>query len=372
MVDEHPEAVASGLRDDEWDGLLESIECDTCTPFLGAGACDKRLPSATQLAIDLATEKSYPLPDCDDLARVSQFVAVRSGPVPAKRMVLKMLDLESAAAKPTPGDDPHSILARLPLRLYMTTNYDDFMVRALNDHGRVADRAHCHWYEPCNSSLVEEDAGIAVPSVETPLVYHFHGRNDVPKSLVLTEDDYLDFLVRLGRHLNMVPPIIQGAISQSSLLFIGYSLRDWNFRVLHRVLLSEVQKSQKWPSFTVQLTPLAYRPGCRVTVYMKNGDKITGEVIVGEQGHLELRAPDVGTIKVQTKSVLHVQVVEPGEEPLKARDEVKEYLTQYFGDMDIRVYWGTAHQFMSELWRRWSRRKGIASTPDSGAVGART
>jgi SIR2-like domain len=362
MCAEHKEAAsAGGLDKGEWDALLDSIECDKCTPFLGAGACDGTLPKATRLAFDLATEQEYPLPDCDDLARVSQYVAVRSSPDSAKRTVLRMLGLlESHRSPPSPAlrdeHDPHNILAQLPLRMYITTNYDDFMVKALRRHDRRADRDHCHWYKPGNGNNLADEADWEPPSVNNPLVFHLHGCNDHPESLVLTEDDYLDFLVNLGRHLDVVPPVVQGAIAQSSLLFIGYGLRDWNFRVLHRVLLSEVQKSQQWPSFTVQLSPFEFRTGCHVTVYMKNGDKITGEVIAGEPKRLRLKAKDVGTIRVQREKVLHVQVVDPGKEPLEEIEEVKDYLTKYFGKMEIRVYWGTADQFVRELWRRWKLR----------------
>ena len=38
-----------------------------------------------------------------------------------------------------------------------------------------------------------------VPTPANPLVYHLHGHLEMPQSLVLTEDDYLEFLVRISR-----------------------------------------------------------------------------------------------------------------------------------------------------------------------------
>src|SRR5215831_21358680 len=38
-------------------------------------------------------------------------------------------------------DEPHSVLSKLPLPIYMTTNYDDFMIRALKAQGREGERA---------------------------------------------------------------------------------------------------------------------------------------------------------------------------------------------------------------------------------------
>jgi hypothetical protein len=40
-------------------------------------------------------------------------------------------------------------------------------------------------------------------------------------------------------------------------------------------------------------------------------------------------------------------------------DEVKEktqdYLTRYYENIDCRVYWGTARDFVTELWTRWQQ-----------------
>jgi hypothetical protein len=34
-------------------------------------------------------------------------------------------------------------------------------------------------------------------------------------------------------------------------------------------------------------------------------------------------------------------------------EEVQSYLAKYFGQIDIRVYWGTAQEFVTELRTRW-------------------
>ncbi len=350
-------ARASGLEDHDWQALLAAIENQDCTPFLGAGACAGRLPSSAELAFDLATEVNYPLPDCDDLARVSQFAALRLGAVNAKRKVLKLLERARNSKDRPSAYEPHRILAQLPLKLYITTNYDDLMFRALQQERGKADRAHCRWYDSAARTHTEDRPSWQALSVERPLVFHLHGCGSEPRSMVLTEDDYLDFLVRIGGDLSVVPPVIQAALAGSSLLFIGYGLRDWNFRVLHRVLLSQVLKSQESPSFIVQLTPFEYKTGCVATVYLKNGDKVTGTVIAGEAGRLKVKGRTVGTVKIRLEEVRYVQVIEPGDQHLGAMEEVMKYLRDYYQQMKIRVFWGTAQEFVRELSRRWSTRR---------------
>jgi len=44
-----------------------------------------------------------------------------------------------------------------------------------------------------------------------PVVFHFHGSYEIPESLVLTEDDYFDFLVNISRDEDLIPARIQQA-----------------------------------------------------------------------------------------------------------------------------------------------------------------
>jgi hypothetical protein len=108
----------------------------------------------------------------------------------------------------------------------------------------------------------------------------------------LTEDDYVDFLVGMDEEL--LPEAIQGALTETNVLFLGYGLNDWNFRVLFRTIARYLERS--------------IRPG-----------------------HVS------------------VQLVPP---PLEKRAAVLDYLNKYFGALDIRVYWGTCQQFARELWDR--------------------
>lgn len=72
------------------------------------------------------------------------------------------------------------------------------------------------------------------PSISEPLVYHLHGYLEIPQSILLTEDDYLDFLVSLQKGDEILPREITFALAANALIFVGYGLADWNFRVLIR------------------------------------------------------------------------------------------------------------------------------------------
>lgn len=123
----------------------------------------------------------------------------------------------------------------------------------------------------------------------------------MPESLVLTEDDYLDFLVNISREQDLLPPRIQEALTGASLLFIGYRIADWDFRVLFRSLDSYFEKSLGRAHVSVQLIP------------------------------------DVGSPE--------------------QKENAKEYLDRYFGKLNIRVYWGDCREFAAELKKRWEDYK---------------
>jgi SIR2-like domain len=289
--------IATRLGDRDWEILLRRIQDGKCTPFLGAGVNYGVLPLGSEIAQKWADDFQYPLEDRYDLARVAQFLAViHRDPMLPKEEILKWFE-HVGAPDFMRADEPHSVLAELPLPIYMTTNYDDFMLKALMSRGKDARRELCRWNALLKKRPSVFDAGTGFhPTPANPVVFHLHGHNEVPESLVLTEDDYLDFLVNISRQQDLLPPRIQEALTGASLLFIGYRLADWDFRVLFRGLVTSTEGSLRRISVAVQLPPEA-------------------------QEHEGLAA--------------------------------QSYLTDYFEEIKVRVYWGTAQEFVSELRERW-------------------
>jgi hypothetical protein len=283
--------MSYSINETEWLLLLRRIKDGKCTPFLGAGACYGVLPLAREIAKDWSREHKSPMTDCDDLARVAQFLAVKFDPMFPKEELLKKFKGVSPPDFRALGE-PHGILAKLPLPVYMTTNYDDFMVKALEDRNRDPKREFCRWNTYIKDEPSVFDTGFR-PTVANPVVFHLHGHDEMSESIVLTEDDYLTFLVNISKDQNIIPPRILEAFTGSSLLFIGYSLADWDFRVLFQGLVNATDPNLRRISVTVQLPP--------------------------------------------------------------TQKELQEYQEKYFGEMSkgMRVYWGTAKEFVAELKERW-------------------
>ncbi|WSG19468.1 SIR2 family protein [Nonomuraea sp. NBC_01738] len=176
-------------------------------------------------------------------------------PVSAKQdFVTQELGGKSGGAVPA----VHRLLAEYPLPVYLTTNYDDFMRAALCDAGKEARAELPTWWRSGGGQPATGPA----PSAGEPVVYHLHGLHDMPESLVLTEDDYIHFLISLvedrdRQPATLLPPFVREALASRPLLFIGYSLRDWTFRVLFEGLLKAVPPTHQRRHISVQLDPLS-------------------------------------------------------------------------------------------------------------------
>ena len=138
-----------------------------------------------------------------------------------------------------------------------------------------------------------------VPSDENPLVYHLFGNLQVSDSLVLTEDDYFSFLIAASRDENLPHRKVQRVLSDSALLFLGFRMDDWDYRVLFRLLMSQ-------------------------------------------EGRYRLR-----------RRYKHVAVqIDPEESSIQDPEGARIFLEKYSEGADIEIYWGKVEDFLKELYFR--------------------
>jgi hypothetical protein len=260
--------------------------------FLGAGAnlCgrppemkwqpnNQYLPSGNELADYLAQAIDYPSTDNCDLLRVSQYIDIKQGVGP---LYEKLRHIFNADYDITPL---HSFLARLPglLRergdpcnlLIVTTNYDDLLEQAFMEAKEPFDlvtyvaeapevaaleRGKClHWKKPNSKKpelILEPNKYRGVTLKQQSAILKIHGavnRNDENRdSYVITENHYIDYLTHTDLSL-IVPANLVAKLQKSSILFLGYSLRDWNLRAILRRTWNE--RIFSYNSWAIQLDP---------------------------------------------------------------------------------------------------------------------
>jgi hypothetical protein len=151
--------------------------------------------------------------------------------------------------------NPLLVLAALPLPIYITTCYHDFLEVALREKGGKDPQSEvCIWHDGLRGlpSVFAHNPDYQ-PTPERPLVYHLHGLDSYPESLVLTEDDYLDFLTNISKDNRAIHPRVRQALTDSSLVMIGYHPQDWDFRVIFRGLVVSRPPGMWKTSIAIQL-----------------------------------------------------------------------------------------------------------------------
>ena len=312
---------------DLWDVLTTQLNFQRMTPIIGPGVFEPLLGSMRDISESWAQKFNYPLAsyERDSLAKVAQFLyGVKTKMVvfqnlqdslrddiqqdyhdilpehlrkPAKAKSSDLISAIGAHRRRQNPNDTYNILARLPVKVYITTNLNNLLMEALVEAGKTPKVMVCPWnrYTERKYKQVENFE----PDVDNPLIFHMFGRLDEPDSLVLTEDDYFDFLLGYSRNADIMPGPVIEALSDSAWLFLGFQMEDWGFRVLFRSILS--------------------REGGGASDDIKH----VAAQFVPEEGRI-------------TDS-----------------DGAQRYLEKYFGKKpSINLYWGSAEEFLKELARR--------------------
>jgi hypothetical protein len=229
-----------------WDLLTDYIAQERCVPILGAAAnvsSSARGYEGLPLAADVARamKAEMGLDDQDtrdldldlDLAKVAlevQFQTDRPHLIEFLKHVLPDREREPSPLLRT--------LARLPFRLIVTTNYDRLMERALDEAGRPF-IAVCQPIRP--GPTIQRLLRDTLARSTDLVLYKMHGTFSDGEDeeltltdLIITEDDYIDFLSAINA--GGIPALILSKMVDSTGLILGYSVKDWDFRMIYRGL----------------------------------------------------------------------------------------------------------------------------------------
>jgi len=245
--------------------LTDRVQVGQCILFLGAGVHvappassrytypDEHRPLiggdlSEHLAGDCGFRNEFPGESLRDLQRVSLCYETTKG---FGRNAL----MEVLRRQLTEGRKPSAalnMLAELPFSIVVTTNYDHLLESALRGQGKEPD---IFVYNP-DSGEPTLDAR-ADPTLQRPLVFKMHGDIDKGSSIVITDEDYITFVQRMSdkESLHPVPQTVRYRMKQWPTLFVGYSLRDYNLRLLFRTLRWRVDAADIPPAFSVDQQP---------------------------------------------------------------------------------------------------------------------
>ena len=315
---------------EKWPALLADLRQGRCTPILGLGLTDALMGSRRDLAWRWASTYHFPLEPYqrEDLPHVAQFLSVNQNyrfPKQALRQYIfqELLDRYGKDLPPGIADrspdaldelatavgelrrrtdpaEPHKVLAGLPFPIYITTHPANLLSAALRSEGKQPQVELCRWTDEIEwpPSVYDAEPDYR-PSPDRPLVYHLFGNLQLTESTVLTEDDHFDYLMGVTSNKDLIPPVVRRALSDTALLFLGFRLDEWDFRVLFRSLMSQEGRTRR-----------------------------------GKYSHVAVQ-------------------IDPEESRTLEPERARRYIESYFYGADISIFWGSVEDFMQELQRHW-------------------
>ncbi len=281
------------MKERHWNNLVGSLRHGNCVLMLGSEipvkvASTTSAPASTDdttLAEELRRRLARELEEDNraangtTLAALAQQYEDTEGFGPTTLRATAEMALTSRLYSPS---SVHEQLAALPFSLIVTTSQDSLLEQALKAAGKapVTQRYHLRGDKRENPEFV-------VPgSPASPVVFHLFGSAEEPASLVLSENDVLDFLIRVVSERPPLPNSLLRVLKRigQSFLFVGFGIRHWDLRILLKILLRALELNRSGPAVAAEpLDSLIPSDRDEMILFYQRGTRV------------ELEDADVGT-----------------------------------------------------------------------------
>jgi len=163
-------------------------------------------PIADKLGLEIDEEQH-------DLTALAQFFVDDHGGI---RGELDQILVEEYGKTNLAVSENHRILARLPIQIYWTTNYDRLLEKALIEQGKTPD-----------IKKAQSDLTVNLPKRDA-IIYKMHGDIETVSETVLTKHEYEDYNIKRELFSNA----FKSDYVSRTFLFIGFSFTDPNLDYL--------------------------------------------------------------------------------------------------------------------------------------------
>lgn len=254
------------------DELVKSVKAGECILFLGAGAhyppktddpdyagcytpaqqppVGKALASILASETKIATDANYSSDErraiAENLQRISLYYELEKG---RDKLITKVKGAVSDGKEPSRAV---KALAELNFPIICTTNYDKLFEKALVLAGKSP---IVSVYSNERYNITKDYMGGLTPPIDTPFLFKIHSDIDDPtNSMVITDEDYISFILRMitgfGQN-DPIPRVFRSHMPIWPMLFIGFSLLDYNLRLLFKLLSWQLQAPTSTFSYSV-------------------------------------------------------------------------------------------------------------------------
>ncbi len=241
--------------------IAEAVRGGKCILFLGAAVHApppkesafeypqaERPPLGSALSGFLADRcdlaERFPSEDPSNLQRVSLFYEIDKS---RRKLVEALREAVHEGKKPSPV---LRALAELSFARVITTNYDQLFESALRAAGK---EPRVSVYTP----KLEATRDFPNPTSQSPIVFKIHGDIDHEESIVVTDEDYIKFLLRMSSKepYDPIPLKLKADLTEWTTVFVGYSLIDYNLRLLFQALRWGIDPAYRPEMYSVDYSP---------------------------------------------------------------------------------------------------------------------
>ncbi len=208
--------------------LVGAVREHRCVLFAGAGlSAGAGLPDWAELVGRLAEELGVAdagSADVDQSLDLAQWYMEAHGREALGRRVSELF--AAGGSRPTLA---HYLLLSLPVRLVLTTNFDDLLEQTLTGLRRYA------------TAVVDEKDVVRTGEAEGVFVVKLHGDARRAEGMVLCRDDYESFF----RQRPALAVLLEALLLNQTFLFVGYGLKDPNFRQIHSRIAAILEEAKR-------------------------------------------------------------------------------------------------------------------------------
>lgn len=202
--------MSKNVPDRTYQQLSESIKEGKCIFFLGAGAAGISGDDLATYLVKRLKDHKLQAKSRWGLSTVAQYFEVMFGKDKLQQEIKEFIENNAQSSQ------IHELIARLPVKTIFSTNYDNKLEEQFYDIHRD--------FIPIVS---EED--LKKWDENKTVIVKLHGSFDrYPPPLVITDDDYVRFLM----NSNLLKDTFKHILSTKTTIFIGYSLSDYNIKLL--------------------------------------------------------------------------------------------------------------------------------------------
>lgn len=243
------------LDEDRWYSLASAVADGTCVLMLGPHAVTgslggERLPAHVALATFIKDQ--IPAETRDRIGPAFSRLDPKK-PASVAQVLLREIDppvlrrwVERFHAEFVVDEAPLVDLAGLPFEFVIDTS----PIRTASDvFQRIKPGTVTAYYDRTG----RQPAMLPDPTRDQPVVYQLYGSLEQPRSMILSDSDRLDFIVKVARGQPALPLNLSSALQDSdrSFLFLGFDLADWHYRLLLHLLSDNTRRN--YTSFAAEL-----------------------------------------------------------------------------------------------------------------------